>query len=37
VRLPLADLMPGDYVLTMEARAARRVVSRQVPFSVTGE
>ncbi|HEX5109989.1 MAG TPA: VWA domain-containing protein [Vicinamibacterales bacterium] len=35
VRLPLAALTPGDYVLTMEAKAGRRSVTRQVPFSVT--
>jgi len=37
VRLPLADLPPGDYALTMEGRAGRRTVSRQVPFSVAAE
>jgi len=37
VRLPLADLPPGDYVLTMEARAGRRTAARQVPFSVVAE
>jgi VWFA-related protein len=35
VRLPLAELAPGDYVLTMEAKAGRRSSVRQVPFSVT--
>jgi VWFA-related protein len=37
VRLPLADLAPGDYVLAMEAKAARRTAARQVPFSVTAQ
>jgi hypothetical protein len=34
IRLPLMDLAPGDYVVTMEAVADRRTVSRQVPISV---
>ena len=32
--IPLAMLAPGDYVLTLEARAGRRTVTRQVPFAV---
>jgi VWFA-related protein len=34
IRLPLTDLTPGDYVVTMEAVAHGRTVSRQVPISV---
>jgi VWFA-related protein len=30
----LADVPPGSYVLTVEGRAGRRTVTRQVPFSV---
>lgn len=33
--LPLRDLRPGDYVLTLEARAGRQTATRQVLFSVT--
>jgi VWFA-related protein len=35
VRVPLADLMPGEYVLTLEAKAGKRTATRQVGFSVT--
>jgi hypothetical protein len=34
VRVPLAKLSPGQYVVTMEARAGRRRASRQVLFTV---
>jgi hypothetical protein len=33
-RLPLADLAPGDYVLTLEARAGERTATRQLPLAV---
>ena len=36
VRLPLAELTPGDYVLTLEARVGGRTAKRQVPFGVDG-
>jgi VWFA-related protein len=32
--IPLSALAPGDYVLTLEARAGRRTATRQVPFAV---
>ena len=32
--IPLAVLAPGDYVLTLEARAGRRTATRQLPFAV---
>jgi VWFA-related protein len=35
VRLRLADVPPGEYVLTLEARAGRRSAMRQIPFTVT--
>jgi hypothetical protein len=35
LRLPLAGLAPGTYVLAIEAPAGRRTVSRRVPFTVT--
>jgi hypothetical protein len=34
-RVPVRDLQPGDYVLTLEAKAGRLDVTRQVLFSVT--
>ena len=34
-RIPMRDLQPGDYVLTLEAKAGRQNVTRQVLFSVT--
>ena len=36
-RIPLADLTPGDYVLTLEARTARGSATRQVPFTVNAD
>jgi VWFA-related protein len=35
--LPLATVAPGNYVLTLEARAGRRTVERQVPLAVGDE
>jgi VWFA-related protein len=32
--IPLAEFAPGDYVLTLEARAGRRTATRQLPFAV---
>jgi hypothetical protein len=38
MRLRLADLSPGDYVLTVEATSSlQRTAMRQVPFSVVAE
>jgi VWFA-related protein len=34
VRLRLADVSPGEYVLTLEAKAGRRSALRQLPFTV---
>ena len=34
LRLPLAELTPGEYVWTMEARVGRRTASRQVLFTI---
>jgi hypothetical protein len=34
IRLPLADLRIGSYVLTLEARAGRRTASRQIALAV---
>ena len=34
VRVPLADVSRGDYVLNIEARTPRLTVNRKVPFSV---
>jgi nitrogen fixation protein FixH len=34
-RVPMRDLQPGDYVLTLEAKAGRQDVTRQVVFSVS--
>jgi hypothetical protein len=35
VRLPLADLAPGDYVLTIDAKTGKRTATRQVGFVVS--
>jgi hypothetical protein len=37
VQLPLADLEPGDYVLSLEARLGRRSASRQVAYTVVAD
>jgi hypothetical protein len=34
VQLPLAELIPGDYVLTFDAKTPRATARRQVPFAV---
>ena len=36
-RVRLADLAPGDYVLTLEATNGQKTVARQVPFAVVAE
>ena len=36
-RLRLATLQPGDYVLAYEARASKRIVKREVLFTVTND
>jgi VWFA-related protein len=35
VQVPLADLMPGGYVLTLEAKTGKRTDTRQIGFVVT--
>ena len=35
--MPLADLAPGDYALTVEARAGKRTTKRQLKVTVTEE
>lgn len=37
MRLRLADFSPGEYVLRVEAANPRDTVTRQVPFTVTGD
>lgn len=36
-RVRLAELTAGDYVLTLEARTARNVATRQIPFTVLAD
>ena len=37
MRLRLNTLQPGDYVLAYEARAAKRIVTREILFTVTND
>jgi VWFA-related protein len=37
VPVAFADVAPGEYLLTLEARAGRRSVSRSVPFTIVSE
>jgi hypothetical protein len=34
VRVRMADLTPGEHVLTLEASSGRRTETRRVPFAV---
>ena len=36
-RLPLGEVPPGSYILTMEARDRRRTAMRQIPFAVVDD
>ena len=36
-RLPLADVPPGQYILTMEVRDRRRAAMRQIPIAVADD